>query len=362
MSTISRRHLLAAATLLSFSGLALSLAPTAKVSEAPAPSYRISAPFTHDNLTVFFLHGADQIKGKILTLDEALAAKKIVVHETKNVSELSIENVSTDEVFVQAGDIVKGGQQDRTLPQDMLVPPKSGKLALASFCVEQGRWSPRDGESDKAFSRSAYNLVGNDLKLAARKALSQRMVWSEVAKTQMKLKEVVKAEVQDARSTSSLQLTLENDKVKQSIVAAMKALEKALDAKMTDAVGYAVVINGKVVGADAYANADLFRRLWPKLLQASVIEAIGEKKADLKLTPVKAEVVQAFLADAAKGKRSEKKLARDMVEVQLESVQNVYFETRTKEAAVLHRSYLAQPEKKPTKDEAVPRQRQVPKR
>jgi hypothetical protein len=263
-------------------------------------------------------------------------------------------------VFVQAGDIVKGGQQDRTLPQDMLVPPKSGKLPLASFCVEQGRWSPRGGESDKAFSRSPYNLVGNDLKLAARCASSQRMVWSEVANTQMKLKKAVMAEVKDGRSASSLQLTLENEKVKQSIAAAMKALEKALDPKATDVVGYAVAINGKMVGADAYANADLFRRLWPKLLQASVIEAVGDKKVGLKLTPVKAEAVQTFLADAAKGKRSEKKLARDMVEVQLESAQNVYFETRTKESTVLHRSYLAQPEKKPTKEEALPRQRKNP--
>ncbi len=224
-----------------------------------------------------------------------------------------------------------------------------------SFCVEQGRWSPRGGESGLAFSRSAYNLVGNDLKLAARRASSQRMVWSEVANTQKKLKDAVEAEVQDVRSTSSLQLTLENDKVKQSIVAAMKALEKSLDPKATDIVGYAVVINGKVVGADVYANADLFRRLWPKLLRMSVIEAVVDKKAGLKPTPVKAQAIRAFLAEAPKGKRSEKKLARDMVEVQLESAQNVYFETRTKEAAVLHRSYLAQPEKKPLKEEASPR-------
>ena len=213
MITISRRHFLAAAMLLSFCGLGLSLAPPAKGPDTPAPAYRVSAPFTHDNLTVFFLHGADQIKGKILTLDEALAAKKILVHETKNVSELSIENVSDDEVFVQAGDIVKGGQQDRTLPQDMLVPPKSGKLPLASFCVEQGRWAPRGGESSKAFSRSHYNLIGNDLKLACRKASSQRMVWTEVSNAQKKLKAAVNAEVNDSRSVSSLQLTLENEKV-----------------------------------------------------------------------------------------------------------------------------------------------------
>ena len=121
---------------------------------------------------------------------------------------------------------------------------------------------------------------------------------------------------------------------------------------MTDVVGYAVVINGKVVGADVYANADLFRRLWPKLLQASVMEAVGEKKADLKWTPVKAETIATFIVEASKGKRSEKKLARDMVEVQFESVHNIAFETRTKDAAVLRRSYLVQPEKKPMKEES----------
>ena len=356
MTTTSRRHFLAAATLLSFSGLGLSLAPPPKEADTPAPSFRVSAPMTHDNLTVFFLHGPDQIEGKILTLDEALAAKKIVVHETKNVSELSIENVSGDEVFVQAGDIVKGGQQDRTLQQDMLVPPRSGKLPLASFCVENGRWSARGSESAKSFSRSPYNLVGNDLKLACRKASSQRLVWAGVAKAQMQLNDALKSEVKDGRSATSLQLTLENEKLKQTIAAGVKALGAALDPKTPDAIGYAVVINGKVVGADVYANADLFRRLWPKLLQASVIEAVGEKKAGLKPSPVKAETIAAFLADAAKGKRSEKKLARDMVEVQRESAQNVYFETRTKDAAVLRRSYLAQPEK-PLKEEAPPPQR-----
>lgn len=264
--------------------------------------------------------------------------------------------MSDDEVFVQAGDIVKGGQQDRTLQQDMLVPPKSGKLPLASFCVEHGRWAARGGESDKAFSRSPYNLYNNDLKLACRKASSQRMVWAEVAKAQMQLKDVLKSEVKDGRSATSLQLTLENEKLKQSIAAGLKALEKALDPKTADAIGYAVVINGKVVGADVYANADLFRRLWPKLLQASVMEAVGEKKAGLKWTPAKAEAISAFLADAAKGKRTEKKLARDMVEVQRETAHNVYFETRTKESVVLRRSYLVQPEK-PMKEEAPPAQR-----
>src|SRR5262245_55030134 len=87
--------------------------PPAKPVDRPNLALRVSGPFTHDNLTLFFIHGDDQIKGrKLITLDEALEQKKVVVHETKEVNKLAIENVSDVEVFVQAGDIVKGGQQD----------------------------------------------------------------------------------------------------------------------------------------------------------------------------------------------------------------------------------------------------------
>ncbi len=73
------------------------------------------------------------------------------VDETRNVSELKIENLSGDlHVFIQAGDIVKGGQQDRTLITDLVLPPKSPQ-PIGSFCVEQGRWSRRVGESAAAF-------------------------------------------------------------------------------------------------------------------------------------------------------------------------------------------------------------------
>ena len=35
--------------------------------------------------------------------------------------ELSIENVSSEEVYVQSGDIVKGGQQDRMMAVDLIL-------------------------------------------------------------------------------------------------------------------------------------------------------------------------------------------------------------------------------------------------
>jgi hypothetical protein len=306
----------------------------------PPPNYRLSAPVVHENLTIFFLHGKDQIANKnVLTLDEALKQKKIIVHETKNVNQLSIENVSTDEVFIQAGDIVKGGQQDRIIALDMLVPPKSGKIPVGSFCVEQGRWSQRGGENVKQFGSSKDNIVGNKLKLAARVARDQGKVWKGVGDAQGMLKDKLKAEVQSKASSTSLALTLEHKKVLEAVEAYVKKLDGALD-KQTDVIGYAVAINGKVNNADVYANAALFRKLWPKLLRCSAIEAVSEKKDKQKIEPVKAKAVTAFLADAAKGKKTEKKLVREQLEVQRDAKGNVLFETRAKNGAVLRRSYV----------------------
>jgi hypothetical protein len=320
--------------------LALAVAPPTK---PPPPPFRVSEPVRHENLTIFFLLGEDQIKGKhILTLDEALKAKKVIVHETKNVNELAIENVSDSEVFVQAGDIVKGGQQDRTIALDAIVGPKSGKIPVGSFCVEQGRWAARGGEDVRKFSSSAAQIVGNSLKIAARGARSQGGVWKEVAVAQEKLAMATKSDVKDAQSQSSLQLTLENKKVNEAIEAYVKALAGALPGeKAGNVIGYAVAINGQVMSADVYANSDLFKRLWPKLLRASVTEAVAEKKEKLKVAAVRPEAVTAFCIDAASGKRTERKGLRDLKEAQCESARNVLFETTAPAGAVLRRSYIA---------------------
>lgn len=324
-------------------GIAFGLAPPATDAPPAAPAYRVSGPHTHGNLTVFFLHGEDAIKGKkLVTLDEALKAKQVIVHETRNVNELSIENVSTVTVFVQAGDIVKGGQQDRTIAVDLIVPPKSGRLPVSSFCVEQGRWSARSGENVRQFSSNNGALVYNSLKLAARGAKNQGEVWKEVQNAQQKLSMSVRGSVQSAQSQTSLQLTLEHKKLQDAIEACVKKLEPTLGAKDADIIGYAVAINGKVSAADVYANADLFRRLWPKLVRASAIEAIGETKAGARVDAVKAEAVTVFLKDAHSGKRQERKITDQLREVQRETSRNVLFETQAPaEKAAIRRSYLA---------------------
>jgi ARG/rhodanese/phosphatase superfamily protein len=322
-------------------------APAGKGPEAPA-AYRLSDPYTHENLTVFLIHGPDQLKDKVfLTLQEALAQKKVIVHETKTVSELAVENLSeTEEIFIQAGDIVKGGQQDRILAVDLILPARSGKTSvkvpIASFCCEAGRWQQRGQEKAEAFEGSHANAAPKDLKLAVRQQKAQRAVWDNVAKAQMKLSENVGKEVRAAASPSSLQLTLEDQTLKENMEAYVKKLA-ALPEGKADVIGFACAINGKLSSADVYASNALFKKVWPVLLKGSAVEAIAELKKGQKFEPLTAEAVKTFLAEAEKGKATEQALTPRIKLVQQETKKGVLFETRDQgnKGAIVRRSYVA---------------------
>ena len=131
-----------------------------------ADDTRVSGPIVHENLAIYLVHGKSASGPVPLTLDEALGKRAVKVHETGNVNELQIENLGADEVFVQSGDIVKGGQQDRVLTVSLILPPKSGRIPIASFCVEQGRWAARGKEDVKTFATASAVVPSREAKLA----------------------------------------------------------------------------------------------------------------------------------------------------------------------------------------------------
>jgi len=203
-------------------GISLLLSVSAQVrrsglAQTSGSEYRISGPYVYKNLSVFLIHGRDKITGKkFLTLQEALVQRKVIVYETKEVNTLAIRNVSSEEVYVQSGEIVKGGQQDRMLGVDLIVPPHSRKIPIAAFCVESGRWTRRGGEASGVFSSSVDAAVTRDIKLAAKVANSQGDVWRNVAVAQDKLSATVGTRVNSAESESSLQLAVENRRVQET--------------------------------------------------------------------------------------------------------------------------------------------------
>ena len=309
--------------------------------QTQAGEYRLSGPYSYRNLSIFLVHGKNTIKAKsFLTLQEALVQKKVVVYETKSVNELSIQNFSNEDVYVQAGDIVKGGAQDRMIGVDLIVPPRSGKLPISAFCVEHGRWSARGNEQAKVFSSSSDTVTSREIKLAAKRSKSQGGVWQSVTVAQDKLSSNVGARVNSAVSESSLQLAVEHEKVRESADSYVKALGNIAN-RNDDVIGYVFAINGKVNSADIYGSSVLFRKLWPKLLKANAIEAIAELQQD-KFKPASVDNAKGFLSDSEKAKGSDKDVNARVNLLTREDSENIFFETRDKQqsGAWIHRNYI----------------------
>src|SRR5438105_6086520 len=304
--------------------------------------YRLEGPFTQGNLTVFLIHGKDRIKGQtFITLQEALVQRKVIVRETREVNELSIENLSSEEVYVQSGDIVKGGQQDRMLVVDLILPPHSGKIPIAAFCVENGRWSRRGSEEVTTFTSSSNVVASREVKLAAKEKGSQGEVWAEVAAAQDKLSANTGGSVRAPSSPTSFQLALENKGVQTNADTYMKALSGIVDGK-NDVIGYVFAINGKINSADIYASSTLFKKLWPKLLQASAIEAVSELRRGEKFDAPKPVEIRGFLDDGSKGAEQEKNVSSRVQMVTRDSKDNISFDTRdrAKSDVVVHRNII----------------------
>jgi len=324
---------------------AAAMAMAATIAVTTAAGARISGPYQNGNLSVFLIHAepatGGSAAGAYLTLDEALATGQAAVYETGEVNELEVQNMSKDRtLFIQAGDIVKGGRQDRVLSVDLILPPGSGKTPITAFCVEQGRWSARGDEPAQEFASADKSLAGKELKLAAKSARSQTEVWNAVAETQAKLAASVGEEVAAPASPTSLQLSLENEKVAEAVGKRVAALEALVEAH-PDAVGYLYAVNGKISGGDIYASPLLFGKLWPRLLEASVTEAVAEGSSGSTGQEMAADDAAAFLAAMDSAAATDQQLPAGVILVRRETDKAAAFETRSASAdGWLHRSYV----------------------
>jgi hypothetical protein len=242
---------------------------------------------------------------------------------------------------VQSGDIVKGGQQDRMIGVDLIVPPKSGRLPIAAFCVEHGRWSGRGNEQATVFVSSSDAVAPKEIKLAAKRSNSQGAVWETVKVAQDKLSANVGGRVNSPVSESSLQLAVENNRVKEtasSYITALSGIVKPND----DVIGYVFAVNGQVNSADVYASSALFKKLWPKLLKANAVEAIAELQKDRKFDAATADDVRGFLSETDQGEVDEKEVTPRVKLVTRENGKNLFFETRDRKQkdGWVHRNYI----------------------
>jgi len=230
----------------------------------------VNPALSHENLSVYILEDPKaKSLGSFITLDEGMRLGQVHVAEKQSaqVNELVLENTSKFHCYVQAGDIVRGGHQDRALAADLIVPPHSGRIPVPSFCVEPGRW----GSSSASFGSTTGQVVGARLRMAILKEKNQQKVWDAVAAAKENL---VNANSLRESTSTSLNEQLLDRTIQNRLAAFSKALGKVID-KKDHAVGLLTAVNGKLSTSDVYADPALFKKLYPRLLAAAALEAMS---------------------------------------------------------------------------------------
>jgi hypothetical protein len=247
-------------------------------------------------------------------------------------------------VYIQGGDIVKGGEQDRVLSNDFVLPRHSGKVPISAFCVEHGRWSQRGSEPSKYFGSSTETVATKNMKVAVHADKDQAKVWEEVSKTQVAVSANAAgiapgvSGVASRVSPSSLQLSLESQAVNAAVSGYVKALSDVIKGK-PDVVGMAFAVNGEMNSADIYASPGLFEAMWPKLLKASAVESVRLLQKGKTFPAPTVAAVEALLRDANAGRESTQEVNARVKLVSRDGEKQVMIESRDGGDWV-HRNYI----------------------
>lgn len=282
------------------------------------PEWRLGAPVTHGNLTVFpVLSDQSASTEEFITLDEGFRSGKVTVTEMgadgrsrainpnqqsgdhAEVNRLMVTNNSGKTLVLIAGEIVVGGKQDRIVGHDCLVTSSAKPVPLDVFCVEHGRWhegasfghSQRAGDRDvvdvsRGFGSAHTVMATPKVREKAQAKKDQSGVWAEVSKAEI------------ANGVSSSTGTLNRVFEDRQVLAKLDAFDKELNTKLIgkNIVGAVVAIGGEIVSADVFANSPLFQAYWPKLLKSYALQAVSSPKTTS--SAIDKAAAEAFLARA----------------------------------------------------------------
>jgi hypothetical protein len=246
--------------------------------------FQFTDPIQHENLTLQFLLGPSVLP-EYITLAEGCRLNLVEILETGTVGRLTVHNRSPKKpLFIQLGELLKGGLQDRTIATDLVLDPGEQCDDLSVYCVEQGRWSQRREEDHKQFVSTEDFVATKPLRSTLERRDDQRAVWAAVCCITDEIAQHLPGYVGSTISPSSLQLSLEDSALQKRIRQGFQAIndQSRIDAKT---LGAAITINNRLEKIEWYGHTRLFLRLWPGLLRAAILEALLERKRPGKPRP-----------------------------------------------------------------------------
>src|SRR3954468_12641773 len=293
--------------------LAVSMANAGDAGSPPATSndYKILAPITHGDLTIFpVVSGKSHDTSDFITLDEGIRSGEVVVTEVGNlhstmqrrppyqprpyggaeVNRLVLINNSKHPLILLAGEVVTGGKQDRVVGKDRIVPAESDPVDLSVFCVEHGRWT----ETSTKFDTHASVMLQPSVRMKALVDQDQQKVWDAVGQSRGEMaakasaaapitggggSDNYAASIRQLDSTTSYAKARENKAVQAQVDSIVQPMQKSYESvikqlRNQNAVGVVVAVKGRIVWADMFASSALLAKYWPKLLESYATEAL----------------------------------------------------------------------------------------
>jgi len=324
--------------------------------KSAGPRLRIEAPFESRNLAIYVVRGEKTDNRRYVTLDEAMRAGSVVLRERgagsgqdrSEVNELEIENKSGEWLFLQAGDVIEGGKQDRTIAIDVAIAPRSAPQPIIAFCVEHGRWTAKSA-TGMAFSSNTAIAGSGELKRKIQGEKSQSGVWAEVAAGSAKASAFVEGDssrpASALSSAGTFNAIVENRDIRTQRADYVNPLLPRLE-QFRDAIGIVVAINGEITAADVYGSPALFHQLTRKLIESYALEALlarNDKKAAAK-SPSR-DAALAFLTEVSLDSGRDEKVAAAIFRTTRETPKVVLYEytqadQSTGAARLLHKNFV----------------------
>jgi hypothetical protein len=311
----------------------------------------LAGPFTHKNLAVYILYRSKKPPKEpaYITLEEGTSAGTVKITEMKQeqVGRLVVANNSDNRLFLHVGELVKGGKQDRMLQTSLVIPPKSPKAPIPSFCVERSRWS-----GGNKFAPACIIAPSSGIK-QSNHFLDQGAVWDNVGRYKKKARKTMVGNprpIPRNSRTSSVNEELEHKAFKKLLTGYQSAMAKATK-DLTCPLGLAYAINGEICTVDVYHAKGLFEKLLPKLLKscsaAAVVEMPKDKKKKIK-HPTTKDIAN-FIKSAWDGKKKTEKLAFGNVFIRLSNkktlTSQLFYKGKLIHAEVIKRTADVAPKK-----------------
>lgn len=229
--------------------------------------------FTHDHLMIIPVRSAPQFNayfaelGNFTVLKKAMENDKVVVKEVSasgSVNTLVAVNRSGDTIFGMAGEVVKGGKQDRVIAQNFLMQP-GDSINLSAFCVEKGRWAASGGAFRISSFEETKAVGAQSLRKTTMKDTTQQAVWDKV--------EEVAVAHEAASGTGTYTALWDSDTLERKLKPYQENFDSAFHGQ-SDVIGFIAVTGDTVLGCDLFATHDLFINTFSGLLESYATEAV----------------------------------------------------------------------------------------